>query len=419
MKVLVVGGGGREHALAWKISRSPRVDEIYCAPGNGGTLEVATNVHIGADDIQALADFAQGEGIDLTVVGPEVPLVRGIGDEFARRGLRLFGPGGAAAAIEGEKSLAKTLMAKYGIPTADFAFFTEAEPALRYLRQRGTPIVIKADGLAAGKGVVVAQDTPTAERTILDFLKGGVLGQAGKKIVLEEYLQGQEASAMAVTDGQTVLPLAPARDYKRIGDGDTGPNTGGMGAYSPLPDYPSELAERVEREILRPTVRAMAAEGRPFHGVLYAGLMLTREGPKVLEFNARLGDPEAQVLLPRLANDLVEVMEATLEGRLADIRLQWREEAAVGVVLASGGYPGLFQRGVPVVTEGDREAGVHLFQAGTTFEDGQLVTSGGRVMTVTALGEGLPQARTKAYQAVEKVRFEGRTFRRDIARGEG
>jgi len=418
VKVLIVGSGAREHALAWKVAQSPLVDQVYCAPGNGGTLEVGTNVAIGAEDSETLADFAAAEGIDLTIVGPEVPLVLGIADVFRRRGLRLFGPSGAAAVIEGEKSFAKNLMKKYGIPTAAFDVFTDVEPALEFLRQHGVPVVIKADGLAAGKGVVVATDATTAEETIIDFLRRGVLGPAGKKIVLEEFLRGREVSAMAITDGKTVLPLAPARDHKRLGDGDTGPNTGGMGAYSPVPDYTPELAERVEREILRPTVEAMAKEGRPFQGILYAGLMLTEAGPKVLEFNCRFGDPETQVVLPRLKNDLVEVITATLEGRLAEVKLQWSEEATVGVVLASAGYPGPVKKGLPItVSESLSEetgGGVHLFHAGTAYQDGQLVTAGGRVLTVVAEGTGLAGARARAYRALEKVEFPGRIWRRDI-----
>lgn len=418
MKVLIVGSGAREHALAWKVAQSPLVDEVYCAPGNGGTLEVGTNVAIGAEDSEALADFAAAEGIDLTIVGPEMPLVLGIADVFRRRGLRLFGPSGAAAVIEGEKSFAKNLMKKYGIPTAAFDVFTDVEPALEFLRQHGVPVVIKADGLAAGKGVVVATDATTAEETIIDFLRRGVLGPAGKKIVLEEFLRGREVSAMAITDGKTVLPLAPARDHKRLGDGDTGPNTGGMGAYSPVPDYTPELAQRVEREILRPTVEAMAKEGRPFQGILYAGLMLTEAGPKVLEFNCRFGDPETQVVLPRLKNDLVEVIVSTLEGRLAEVKLQWSEEATVGVVLASAGYPGPVKKGLPItMSESLPEedgGGVHLFHAGTTYQDGQLVTAGGRVLTVVAEGAGLAGARARAYRALEKVEFPGRIWRQDI-----
>lgn len=418
MKVLIVGSGAREHALAWKVAQSPLVDEVYCAPGNGGTLEVGTNVAIGAEDSEALADFAAAEGIDLTIVGPEMPLVLGIADVFRRRGLRLFGPSGAAAVIEGEKSFAKNLMKKYGIPTAAFDVFTDVEPALEFLRQHGVPVVIKADGLAAGKGVVVATDATTAEETIIDFLRRGVLGPAGKKIVLEEFLRGREVSAMAITDGKTVLPLAPARDHKRLGDGDTGPNTGGMGAYSPVPDYTPELAQRVEREILRPTVEAMAKEGRPFQGILYAGLMLTEAGPKVLEFNCRFGDPETQVVLPRLKNDLVEVIVSTLEGRLAEVKLQWSEEATVGVVLASAGYPGPVKKGLPItLSESLPEedgGGVHLFHAGTTYQDGQLVTAGGRVLTVVAEGAGLAGARARAYRALEKVEFPGRIWRQDI-----
>lgn len=418
MKVLIVGSGAREHALAWKVAQSPLVDEVYCAPGNGGTLEVGTNVAIGAEDSEALADFAAAEGIDLTIVGPEMPLVLGIADVFRRRGLRLFGPSGAAAVIEGEKSFAKNLMKKYGIPTAAFDVFTDVEPALEFLRQHGVPVVIKADGLAAGKGVMVATDATTAEETIIDFLRRGVLGPAGKKIVLEEFLRGREVSAMAITDGKTVLPLAPARDHKRLGDGDTGPNTGGMGAYSPVPDYTPELAQRVEREILRPTVEAMAKEGRPFQGILYAGLMLTEAGPKVLEFNCRFGDPETQVVLPRLKNDLVEVIVSTLEGRLAEVKLQWSEEATVGVVLASAGYPGPVKKGLPItMSESLPEedgGGVHLFHAGTTYQDGQLVTAGGRVLTVVAEGAGLAGARARAYRALEKVEFPGRIWRQDI-----
>jgi len=416
MKILVVGGGGREHALVRKLKESPRVTEIFCAPGNAGIAAQAKCVGIPADAVGELVAFARSERIDLTVVGPEVPLVAGIVDEFGRQGLRVFGPTRAAARLEGSKSFAKDLMRKYGIPTAASESFTDIAAALNYLEQVPVPVVIKADGLAAGKGVVIAQSRPEAAAAVEMMLGRKVFGAAGSKVVIEEYLEGEEVSVLALTDGETVVPLVSAQDHKRIFDGDQGPNTGGMGAYSPAPVYTPELAAEVCRTILVPTVAAMASEGCLYRGVLYAGLMVTAAGPRVLEFNARFGDPETQVILPRLASDLVEIMEAVIDGALARAELCWQEESAVCVVMAAGGYPGDYEKGK--VISGLAEAaclpGVSVLHAGTAMADNQVVTAGGRVLGVTALGGDIREAIDRAYAAAEKIRFDGAHYRRDI-----
>ncbi|MDI3522233.1 MAG: phosphoribosylamine---glycine ligase [Bacillota bacterium] len=416
MKVLVVGAGGREHALVWKLAQSPRVKKVYCAPGNAGTAELAENVPIGATDVATLTEWAAAHDIDLTVVGPEAPLTAGLVDAFRARGLSAYGPTRKAAAIEGSKVFSKNLMHKYGIPTAEYRVFTEAEEARRFVRAKGAPLVLKAEGLAAGKGVIVALTEEEALDAIHTILEEQAFGAAGERLIIEEYLEGEEVTVLAFADGEHVLMLAPSQDHKRAFDGDQGPNTGGMGAYSPVPALTPDTACRVEAEILRPTVAALAAEGSPYRGVLYAGLMLTAAGPKVLEFNARFGDPEAQAVLPRLATDLVEVAEATLAGRLDRISLAWRPTAALAVVLASGGYPGHYETGFPI--QGLKEAAAQpdtlVFHAGTRREGNQVVTAGGRVLAVTALGSDLKAARERAYQAVEMIRFSGRRFRRDI-----
>ncbi|OJF17400.1 MAG: phosphoribosylamine--glycine ligase [Bacillaceae bacterium G1] len=418
MKVLVVGQGGREHALVWKLAQSPRVSRLYCAPGNAGIAELATCVPISETDLDGLVRFAKEEGIDLTVVGPEAPLVAGLVDRFEAEGLRVFGPRKEAAMLEGSKAFAKEIMSKYGIPTAQYQSFEDYDEALRYVREHGAPIVLKADGLAAGKGVTVAQTLEEAEAALERMMKDKVFGEAGKRVVVEEFLQGQELSLMAFVDGETVLPMVPVQDHKPVFDGDKGPNTGGMGTYSPTPQLPQSVIEESVERILKPVAKAMVAEGKPYRGVLYGGLMVTAEGPKVIEFNARFGDPETQVVLPRLETDLLDVLEAVVEGRLADIQLQWKREAAVCVILASEGYPGSYPKGRVIEglfdPEEQRKRQVYLFHSGTARKDGQWLTNGGRVLGVTALGEDLAAAREKAYRAIEEIRFEGMHYRKDI-----
>lgn len=417
MKVLVVGGGGREHAMVWKLKQSPRVSRVYCAPGNAGIARDAECVNISAEDIPALLAFAQKEGIDLTVVGPEAPLTLGIVDIFRAAGLRVFGAAKNAAAIEGSKSLAKEIMLKYNIPTARHAEFTSAEPAIDYIRAFGAPIVVKADGLAAGKGVIVAMDEQTAVDAVRMIMEDRVFGDAGDKVIIEEYLEGEEVSILAFTDGQAVIPMVSSQDHKRVFDHDEGLNTGGMGAYSPAPVYTDTLHEEVVKTILIPSVAGMAAEGRTYEGVLYAGLMLTKDGPKVLEYNARFGDPETQAVLVRLETDLVEIIEAIIDRRLAGMDIRWRPEAAVCVVMASGGYPGDYEKGKVItgLTAAEEQDAV-VFHAGTAEADGQIVTAGGRVLGVTALGQTIPDAIANVYKAVDKIRFADVHYRKDIGR---
>lgn len=416
MKILVVGSGGREHALVWKIKQSPKVSRIFAAPGNPGIAQLAQCIDLSVENIQGLADFAEQEKIDLTVVGPEAPLVAGLVDEFKARGLKVFGPSAAAAELEGSKIFMKDLLKKYCIPSAGYAVFTESGPALEYIRQKGAPLVVKADGLAAGKGVIVAATVEEASQAAIDMLDKKVFGEAGEKIIVEDCLIGEEVSLLAFTDGKTVVPMVPAQDHKRAYDGDLGPNTGGMGAYSPVPHISQDLINQIVEEVIEPTVRAMDAEGREYRGVIYAGLMLTVEGPLVLEFNARFGDPETQVILPRLATDLVEIMEAVATGNLSEIRVDWKQETAICIVMAAGGYPGDYQKGE--VIEGIDAANhlddVVVFQAGTKNLGEQIVTAGGRVLGVTALGEDIEQARKRAYQGVEKISFIGAHYRQDI-----
>ncbi|BCV22497.1 phosphoribosylamine--glycine ligase [Moorella sp. Hama-1] len=413
MRILVVGGGGREHALVWKMARSPLVTEIYCAPGNPGIARLASCVPVNANDIGSLVDFARQAAIDLTVVGPEAPLVAGIGDAFQEAGLPIFGPSRAAAQLEGSKAFAKELMLRAGIPTAHHATFMEAGAALAYLEAHPGPVVVKADGLAAGKGVVVAEDPAMARDAVKDMFSGR-FGAAGARVVIEERLEGEEVSILALCDGETVLSLLPSQDHKRVGEGDTGPNTGGMGAYAPVPFYTPAIAGQVEEAILRPVLQAMAAAGHPYRGVLYAGLMLTREGPKVLEFNCRFGDPETQPLMLLLKSDLVELMLATVRSELAGTKVEWYPGAAAGVVLAAGGYPGPYRKGEPIAGLEEVPAGVEVFHAGTALVDGQVVTAGGRVLCVTARGKDLPAALEHAYCGVKVIRFAGRHYRRDI-----
>jgi phosphoribosylamine--glycine ligase len=416
MKVLVVGGGGREHALVWKIAQSPKVSQIFCAPGNAGIAKLAQCVPIGAEEIVALADFAQREEIDLTVVGPEAPLCAGIVDEFQRRGLRIFGPTKSAAEIEGSKVFCRQLLAKWRIPSPKFAAFDDPNEAKSYIRRQGAPIVVKADGLAAGKGSIVCATLDEALRAVDRIMVEREFGDAGKRIVVEEFLTGREASVMVFTDGRTVKPMLPSRDHKRLLDNDQGPNTGGMGAYCPVPDIDASLYDEIVETIMKPTIAALAAEGRPYKGVLYGGLMLTKDGPKVLEFNCRFGDPETQAVLPLLDGDLVEICEAVIDKRLHEVEVRWRHGACICVVMASAGYPGAHEKGKVIkgIEEAESEEGVIVFHAGTFWRDEQLVTAGGRVLGVTATGRDFDEAAKKVYRAVSKIHFDGAHYRRDI-----
>ena len=415
MKVLVVGGGGREHALVWKISQSPRVTRVYCAPGNGGIAGEAVGLKIGVEDVEGLLRFAVEEKIDLTVVGPEAPLTLGIVDKFREAGLRIFGASRKAAQLEGSKVLAKELMDKYNIPTAGYRDFTDSAQAIRYIRENGAPCVVKADGLAAGKGVIVAMNEQEAIDAVRLIMEDKAFGDSGNRLVVEEYLTGEEVSILAFTDGKAVIPMVSSQDHKRIWDNDEGPNTGGMGAYSPAPVYTKDLEPFVYDKILIPTVQGMAAEGRVYEGVLYAGLMITKDGPKVLEYNARFGDPETQAVLARLETDIVEIIEAVIDKNLAGTEIKWRSEAAVCVVMAAGGYPGSYEKG-QVISGLDEAAatGATVFHAGTAEKDGQIVTAGGRVLGVTALGETIPEAITNVYKAVGKITWYGVQYRKDI-----
>ncbi len=418
MRILVVGSGGREHALVWKLHQSARVQRIYCAPGNAGIAPLAELVPLAADDISGLLRFAQAERIDLTVPGPELALTLGIVDEFARQGLRVFGPTQAAAQLEGSKVFTKELLRRCHIPTGFFSSFTDTDEAHRYLREVGAPIVVKADGLAAGKGVVICPTVKDAEDAVTEILHGKIFGDAGNRVVVEEFLEGEEASFMAITDGQTVLPLASSQDHKRIGDGDTGPNTGGMGAYSPAPVVTPELHARIMREIMEPVVRGLRERGIVYKGVLYAGLMIDNGTPKVLEFNARFGDPECQALLVRLKSDLVEALEAVVDERLAEVTLEWDARASACVVLAAEGYPGSYPKGQAIrglADLRDWRDGV-VFHAGTAQRDGAIVTNGGRVLGVTALGSDIAAAVREAYRGVAQIEWDGMYYRRDIGR---
>ncbi len=412
MKVLVVGGGGREHALVWKLQQSPQVEQVFCAPGNPGMKGVTA---VPVADLDELADFASREGIELTMVGPEAPLCAGIVDIFRAKGLRIVGPNQVAAQLEGSKSYAKDFMARHGLPTAACGVFTAAEPALAYLREQGAPIVVKADGLAAGKGVIVATTLAEAEEAVRDCFSGR-FGDAGARVVIEECLFGEEASILALTDGKTIVPLASSQDHKRLGDGDTGPNTGGMGAYSPAPVVTEALWETVNREVLGRFLAGCQADGLDFHGVIYAGIMVTENGPKVLEFNVRFGDPETQAVLMRLDSDLAEALVATADGCLDQVQLVWSAEPAVCVVMASGGYPESYAKGLPITGIDEAEAnGAVVFHAGTKLVDGQLVNNGGRVLGVTARGTDLRAAVDRAYQAVACISWQDVQYRHDIA----
>ena len=415
MKVLVVGSGGREHALVWKLAQSPLVEKVYCAPGNDGMKE-AQLVNIKADDLNALAEFAQKEAIDLTVVGPEVPLTMGIVDLFQEEGLKIFGPSKLAAEIEGSKAFAKDLMAKYNIPTAAYGVFTDTKEAIQFAQKIGVPCVVKADGLAAGKGVLICESMEAAENAIKDILVDNKFGSAGSRVVVEEFLVGQEVSVLAFADGEHIVPMVSAQDHKRIFDNDKGLNTGGMGAYSPAPIYTGEVRAIVEKEVLAKTLAAMKKEGRPFSGVLYAGLMLTKDGPKVLEFNARFGDPETQAVLPRLQSDLAEIMLAVCEKRLDQVEIKWSDNPCVCVVLASGGYPETSEKG-KVITGLEKAAdNAIVFHAATKLVDGNYQTNGGRVLGISAQDETIVRAITKAYKAVSEISFENMQYRTDIGR---
>ncbi|GGE09790.1 phosphoribosylamine--glycine ligase [Marinithermofilum abyssi] len=416
MRILVIGSGGREHALVWKLSQSPKVSKLYCAPGNGGIAELAECVPIEATDVDRLVSFAQQEQIDLTVVGPEASLMAGVANAFAEQGLRIFGPTREAAQIEGSKGFAKDLMKRWGIPTAHAEQFAELGQALAYIYEQGAPIVVKADGLAAGKGVTVARTVEEAEAALRRIMEDRAFAEAGDSVVIEEYLEGQELSLMAFVDGETVVPMVPAQDHKPVHDGDRGPNTGGMGAYSPVPQISASVINRAIEEILIPAAHALKREGLHYKGVLYAGLMITEDGPKVIEFNARFGDPETQVVLPRLKSDLVELLQATTDGTLHQQQVEWTEEAALCVVMASGGYPGKYEKGKEITGLGftSHRSGEIVFHAGTRLVDGKTVTDGGRVLAVTSLGKNLAAAREAAYQGVQGISFEKAHYRRDI-----
>lgn len=416
MKVLVVGGGGREHALCWKIAQSPLVDTLYCAPGNPGIAELAECVHIGVDEIETLCAFAKAEAIDLTVVGPEVPLTLGIVDTFQAAGLEIFGPSKAAARIEGSKGFSKDLMARYAIPTAAYKSFTEHAAAVAYLREQGAPIVIKADGLAAGKGVIVAMTEKQALTAVDDIMLDKVFGAAGASVVIEEFMDGEEASFFAFTDGRNILPLASSQDHKRVYDNDEGPNTGGMGAYSPAPVVTAALHDEIVATIVKPTIAGMAQDGCPYSGILYVGLMIKNGKPRVVEFNARFGDPEAQPLLMRMKSDIVPVLQACARGELCQEAIEWHDKAAVCVVMASGGYPAGFKKGLPIsgLEEAGRIEDLVVFHAGTGLKEGRIVNNGGRVLGVTGLGTDVRAAIAKAYSGVAKISWDGVHYRKDI-----
>ena len=416
MKVLVVGGGGREHALVWKVSQSPKVTKIYAAPGNAGIAQLAECVPVKAEDIPGLLAFAKKTGVDLTIVGPEGPLSLGIVDKFAEAGLRIFGPSGKAAIIEGSKQFSKDLMKKYGIPTAEYSVFTDQAKAEAYVREKGAPIVVKADGLAAGKGVVVAETIEEALKAVELIMGQKAFGDAGSRVVIEECLRGEEASFMAFSDGKTVVPMASSQDHKRVFDADKGPNTGGMGAYSPAPVVTRKLERQVMDTIMIPTVRAMEKEGRLFKGVLYAGLMINDNEAKVLEFNARFGDPETQPIMARLETDLITIIEAILEERLARTEISWKPDSAVCVVMASGGYPGSYEKGKEItgLEQASKHKNVIVFHSGTAGKNGRIVTDGGRVLGVTGTGPTVAAAIDNTYAAVRDISFEGAHYRRDI-----
>ena len=417
MKILVVGSGGREHALCWKLAQSSKVDSILCAPGNGGTAQIGQNIAIKDDDIPALVSLAKEEEVDLVVVGPEMPLVLGLENALQQEGIPCFGPNAFAANLEGSKAFSKNVMADAGVPTAPFRVFDEFEAAVSFIKEKGTPIVVKADGLAAGKGVVVAQTEEEAIEAVEEMMVKRAFGAAGERVVIEEALKGEEASFLAFCDGINYAMLPSSQDHKAVGEGDTGPNTGGMGAYSPAPILPKDKYAETAELCIKPILRHLAAKGQPFKGVLYAGLMYTEDGPSVLEYNVRFGDPECQPLLMRLETDLLEIMFACIDGKLDQMDVKSTSQTACGVVMAADGYPGPYPKGMEItgLDEADAMDGVKVFQAGTKVDGDKIVSSGGRVLCVTALGDDLAAARKKAYEAVDKVHFEKSYYRRDIA----
>jgi phosphoribosylamine--glycine ligase len=415
IKILVIGGGGREHTLVWKLAQSPKVKEIYAAPGNAGTAKIANNLDIKPDDIEMLAKTAAAEKIDLTVVGPEAPLASGIADQFLIRGLQIFGPTRQATEIESSKVFAKALMQKYKIPCAKSVSFSDYNKAKDYVKNQKPPIVVKADGLAAGKGVILVDSIPKALEALSLIMEEKAFGAAGDRVIIEEYLTGREMSTFAFTDGHTVIPMASACDYKPAYDGNKGPNTGGMGSYSPPPFLTPTLAKAVKEKIMEPAVKAMHQERRPYRGVLYGGLMISNNNPKVLEFNARFGDPEAQVTLPLLQTDLVDIMLAVNDNKLGNLKVEWSRDACVGVVIASGGYPGSYKTGLPISGLDELDKDIVVFHAGTKLEGKKIVTSGGRVLAVVARGKTLPEAREKVYSNITRINFKGCHYRKDIA----
>lgn len=418
MNVLVIGSGGREHALAWKVLQSPEIQRVFVTPGNGGTAteEGLCNVDIAADDIPKLVEFAKENKIDLTIVGPEAPLVLGVVDAFEAAGLRCFGPKRMAAQLEGSKAFTKDFLARHRIPTAAYQNFTEVAPAIEYIKKIGAPVVVKADGLAAGKGVIIAQTEQEAIQAVEDMLSGGSFGAAGAKVVIEQFLVGEEASFIVMVDGKNILPFATSQDHKARDDGDKGPNTGGMGAYSPAPVVTPEIHQRIMNEVIIPTVNGLASEGNPYTGFLYAGIMVAPDGtPNVLEFNCRFGDPETQPIMMRLRSDLVALCNAALDGKLDQVSAQWDERAALGIVLAAGGYPDSYQKGdvisgIPSTASPDAK----IFQAGTLLKDGKIVTNGGRVLCATALGNSVSEAQQRAYELASQVQWNGMFYRKDI-----
>lgn len=418
MKVLIIGNGGREHALAWKAAQSPLVTKVFVAPGNAGTaLEPnLENINIKANDISGLLNFAQQQQIDLTIVGPEVPLVLGVVDSFQKAGLKIFGPTKSAAQLEGSKAFTKDFLARHQIPTAEYQNFTEIDPALAYIRDKGAPIVIKADGLAAGKGVIVAMTLEEAEDAVRDMLAGNAFGDAGHRVVIEEFLEGEEASFIVMVDGKHVEPMATSQDHKRVGDGDTGLNTGGMGAYSPAPVVTDEVFTKVMEQIIYPTVNGMAHEGNVYVGFLYAGLMIDKQGnPKVIEFNCRFGDPETQPIMMRMQSDLIELCLAAINGKLNTVKSNWDRRPALGVVMAAGGYPGEYNTQDTIIgLPNESTPDCKVFHAGTSFEKGHVLTNGGRVLCVTALGNTVLEAQQRAYQQVDKIHWHGCFYRHDI-----
>ena len=416
MRVLVIGSGGREHALVWKIKQSPKVEKIFCAPGNAGTSEFADNIPIAADDIEGLLQFAMKKEIGLTVVGPEQPLVMGIVDRFEVKGLRIFGPSASAAELEGSKSFSKDIMQKYGLPTAEYKIFTSAESATKYIQAKNCPLVVKADGLAAGKGVLLCRSSREALVAVDTIMRQRLFGEAGDQIVVEEFLEGQEISVLAFSDGQTVLLMDSAQDHKAVYDGDIGPNTGGMGAYSPAPVFTELMRQKVRDKIMLPMVRAMQQEGRTYKGILYAGLMLTKTGPQILEFNARFGDPETQPLMVRMETDIIPLFEACIDGTLGQCQVNWKNKSSVCVVMTAEGYPGTYQKGeiISGLQNANSTPEVVVFHAGTKEQDGKVLTNGGRVLGVTATGANTESAIQRAYDAVGKVNWRGVHYRKDI-----